>query len=445
LRTALAPVAALAFSLTALADEILITGGQQDEPRLVFCNYFAPDQPAIQDIGVPAGGLDAKCDLLDDLATIVLWRPTFTGYIASSQWPVAFACGLRVGQPSAIKIEASVIAGPYLLDTGPAAVHWNGEKIGSFDGTGKRRRKSQQEIREFSVTVPAEKVKLENLLHLSPGKAGPLALVDAIKVSAETEVEWLPREKAASLFKTFGEYEDRSVRGKGKILVCATHLARSLPLRLAVCGALGAEVVTNVKMQKWIPASEWEGYRLVILDTLHEPSKAEERLIVDFVHGGGVLILTPYALSGFVKRAQREKDASLLEGTPDLDTGDAKDLGMLECMGGFGVAVVSPASGELALRVKKGPYTLSGALKAEERAFPMRAASGRLFTIGEDVRDEDVRVIAVASDKKDDEHAAFFVHRVGKGAVFGTVLPTSRGLLKMVRNVVVSVMDRPEK
>ena len=49
----------LILSVQARANTILITGGEADEQRLIFLNYYAPEQAAIQDIGVPAGGLDA--------------------------------------------------------------------------------------------------------------------------------------------------------------------------------------------------------------------------------------------------------------------------------------------------------------------------------------------------------------------------------------------------
>jgi hypothetical protein len=434
--------AVLALCPNARGESLLITGAEADEPKLVFCNYEAPDQPAVQDIGVPAGGLDAAAGLPDDLATIVLRSGPPTGWLDKSEWPVAVACGIKAEPLAALKVEMSVVSGSYLLETGQVDVFWNGEQLATFDGTGKQCPKSQQAIRDFSVAIPREKVKTENLLHVSPHAAGPLAMVDAIGLSGEAALEFLPQEKTRALFRQFGEYEDRSVEGKGKILVCAPQPASNYSLAQRVCRALRADVTCLPVGSKWVSPSEWEHYRLVVLDTDHAPTAEEQETIVNYARSGGTLILTPVGLFGLLRKAQAERDGGLLKETPDLDTGDGKDISLLDCLGGFGVSEAESQPRQYEFRVKSGASLLTAVGLSDQASFSMTTQSGQLFTVSENTKQEDVLVDASLAQKTDKQFVALYMHRVGKGAVIGTALPETLQLVKMLRNVVFAVMNR---
>jgi len=418
--------AALLLLLAALtaapAGELLITCGEVDEPFLLAANYFEPDQLVIQDLGIPAGGLDEGKAETDDVSAVVMQQPNSYILVRGAERPTALGIGIETDRPARLKIEVSVVARSLYAKTDSLQVFWNDRFLGEADGSGTHCRLSEeQEVRTVSFETAGEVAAGTGVLWVRPA-GRHIAVLDALRVTGNTTMKPLSKEKTRPLFERYGPYETRRLRGEGKVLLCDFYQGSMGAFQYSICGALQANVDVRPSPPAWLSPAEWGKYKLVIIRTRHILTPAENRMIAEYVRNGGAVMITPDSFAWMTQ-------------------GKVGRQSMLWCPGLLGTYTKFPP-GHFDFQVASVPNPLPGMEPVSSRTYRRAGGGLSFFVMPAPDMPAEAWITLTHSSLPGVQHAALVVVRYGKGIVIGTAYPSDPVPLQLLRDIVVAVVSR---
>ncbi len=396
-----------------------------DQPSPLTPVVFNPvyrDQLVVYDIGLPPGGGDVRLDADTDAAAIPLRR----AIRQHDSLPQALGYGLQLEKPCRVYLTA--ISGTTALGRGtlPAA-WWNDsalDPIGFANGA-----YLPDKGFAFSPTAPVSDTACpvvvaydlptagEGILWFEP-RGDSLAFVDDLRVDGDCRP--LTAGDTRGLFGRFGPYESRSLRGRGQALVADFYRGYPDSIEYAVCRPLQLDADYLGYQQAWFPVEQWNDARLVILNTRHLLTADDSQRILDWVAGGGTLIVTPGTLQWFL-----------------IDNADMAPA-MARWAGGYTGHWQKLPDGELSYRLAPEPPTLT-ALATFGDAPLTRPGDLEAFLPPDTAAPGEIALMVTHSSARF-ERVAMYFHPIGEGRVIGLVGSFHPRLVRLWRELVVDCL-----
>jgi len=398
---------ALGAASPAHGGELLITCREEDQ--LVCVNAFRPNELAVNDLAFDPAGPDEGQP--GDVDTITLGRPA--GQLRRFEIPHLLAAGVEVAGPTELTVEVALWCQEAKWDYGVLGVYWNGAHIGSANTN----QGAKKELKVFSFKAPAAAVGMQNVLWMMPTTFHRRVYLDAVKITGDGALTMTDAKTCRSLLApacpVFGE--TRSLKGTGKALVLNWYDATVGIFQHETLAPLDAEVRAS---GKWVSPAEWKDYELVVAHGRFKSGEGEAEAIDEYLHRGGVLMMTPDFAMYFAQGA----------GTAWKD---------IPWTGGYRGTWSRHATNEyrfFGIVAQDSPLLPTGVKKGNELEW---WGHGMTRFYNGAAPEEEVLIKVDSTQKPLTGNVAAFVHPVGKGKLIGVTLSGVPQMVELLRNVVV--------
>ena len=397
-----------------LANEIMISGDDENLNLLYFVTSSPNTIPVVYDIGIPKGGLDAELSEMSDKSTIVLKNPD----TRDLRHPFILVLGVQGHAGQRIDLTLGIVEGhtSFGLASSQIEVYLDETEL-HFE----KKRIGKTEALSFLALTSSFILKDANphLILIRP-RSNDKCFIDAIKISSEQKINCLTAKLAN---KATGKSRLETLYLK-RVLADIGHPEKINVLVMNHLAGYGRHFEYGTLKQmgfkttaaKWMPPSKWKNFNIVILATRHKISAKENQAIDEYVKGGGIVVATPSALQHLVSRG-----------------GEVAKEELKWAGGFFGVWMKYP-NGDFYLSGNPKFENKSLDLKFDESKMSMRSSQTDYFRAdGEQLAKYSIYLMSHSSGGE--KGAGIVFHPYHKGFFIGYPIPRTLKLQSILQNI----------